>query len=89
MSKNVNKHNVNGILSFASTLYTDLEETAKERQGYKVAPELRIGDSWEYLFKKGEATKKERDAIVEFENALESLSAAIGKIGHLKTVGKD
>src|SRR3989344_8512541 len=45
--------------------------------------DLRLRAAWEEMLHQGKATKEERDAVLNFENALENLSDAMKKIGRI------
>ena len=49
---------------------------------------LRLGAAWEEMLHQGKATKDERDAVLNFENALENLFDAMEKIGRIPELRK-
>ena len=50
--------------------------------------DLRLRAAWEEMLHQGKATKEERDAVLNFENALENLSDAMKKIGRIPDLRK-
>ena len=70
--------------SLAPSLFSELRRIAdKNNCGTEGVLKLRLGEAWNEMFSRGKATREERNAVVEFEYALENLSDAMEKIGSI------
>lgn len=73
--------------TLVAALHSELISIAKENGcGNEGVLELRLGAAWEEMLRQGKATKEERDAVLNFENALENLSDAMEEIGHIPEI---
>ena len=76
-------------LHIAGALRSELIGIAKNSGcGMENDLDLRLGGAWEEMLHQGKATKEERDAVLNFENALENLSDAMEKIGRIPELRK-
>ena len=70
--------------SLAAALRGELIGIAKNSGcGMERVLEFRLRAAWTEMLRQGKATNEEKDAVVNFENALENLSDAMEKIGRI------
>lgn len=75
--------------SLSGALLSELRAIAdKNGCSHEGVLRLRIGPSWENMYKKGKASKEELDAVVEFDNAMERLKDSMEKIGSIPSLRK-
>ena len=71
-------------LHIAGALRGELIGIAKNSGcGMESVLEFRLRAAWTEMLRQGKATNEEKDAVVNFENALENLSDAMEKIGRI------
>ena len=80
---------VSTCATLVAALHGELIGIAKKNYcGTEGVLALRLGSAWEEMLHQGKATQEERDAVLNFENALENLSDAMEKIGRIPELRK-